>query len=133
MQTHTRVLHDGAKNLLVLVRGSLFETGVIESLDKVSVMSLDLREISPAFRRLRLEAVTWFIQEKCGLGVWLSERDRDPGQLLLVLESRGWSKFQDFVLPDGWDGRVWLEPFGAPSFPSQPGLFWLSLDFDKVG
>lgn len=124
MRTHARVLHDGAKNLLVLVRGAAFEA---ESL----AAPLDLRELSSAPRRVRLEGVTWFIQEKVGLSLWLSEDDRSPEQLLLVLESRGWSKFQDFVLPEGWDGRLYIEPFGQAV--NGKGLFWLSLDFDKVG
>lgn len=124
MRTHARVLHDGAKNLLVLVRGMAHEG---ESL----AAPLDLRELSSAPRRVRLEGITWFIQEKVGLSLWLSRSERGPEQLLLVLESRGWSKFQDLVLPDGWDGRIWLESFGQAS--SGSGLFWLALDFDKVG
>jgi hypothetical protein len=124
-----QLLGDASKNCLVWVRGRVLAD---DPEDRPMVEFLNLEEISTSAsgrrpRSLQLASALWTIQEKMGFYVWMS-MSRRTEDLLLVMESRNFIRFDRALLLDKWPGKLYLEPFNV----TEPKWFWFQLDFDKV-
>jgi hypothetical protein len=126
MDLHVKLLGDASKNVGVWARGRTnSETGQLTEL-------LDAKKLAPDpngkhLRTLSLVNALWTLQEKLGLYVWTSQ-ERKPENLLLIMESRNFIRFDRDMSLDDWQGKLYLESFGIVDTK----WFWFQLEFDKV-
>jgi hypothetical protein len=127
MDLNVQFLGDASKNCIVWVRGAVFAE---DSMKLFPIM--DLKDVaSPPsgkqVRTLQLASVLWTIQEKMGLYLWLAE-EYLPGNMLLVMESRNFIRYDKPLILDNWAGKLYIQPFKV----DEPKRFSFHLDFDKV-
>jgi hypothetical protein len=124
---HIERLGDASKNVAVWARGHVGpddQGQVVELLD-LEGFAPDQRNRRP--RTIQLVSALWTLQEKLGLYVWTAE-ERKPENLLLLMESRNFVRFDREITLENWKGKLYFEPFNVP----EAKWFWFQLEFDKV-
>jgi hypothetical protein len=112
---------DGQKNVTVHVTGILTKDIVLADI-------LAFSNLSGRPAKLRLESVTFAIQEKAGLYLWWRGRDSNK-TLILPLESRGWFDFEKIgcIQSPAETIGMSISSFGV----NAPKAFLLILDMGK--
>ena len=103
---------EGAKNLTVLIKGTLTEELALTPVLKVDQL-------------VKLESALWLVQEKAGLLLWW-----EKGNLIMPMESRNFIRLDiGWNSPRGdWDRTILMSSFGVGQGPK---AFTVVLDFDK--
>lgn len=127
LQIDVKYLGDASKNCIVWVRGCVHPD------EKEPFQFLDLEDLATAAtgrrpKTLQLASALWTLQEKMGFRIWTSQETR-PSQLLLIMESRNFIRFDRAITLDPWSGKLYAEPF---KHLDEPKWFSFQLDFDKV-
>jgi hypothetical protein len=127
MQIHTQTLGDQSKNVALWVRGEAipedeYKVAELFSLDRFAPDARGKRA-----RTIMLINVLWTLQEKLGLRIWTSPACR-PEDLLLLMESRNFIRYDREMPLEKWGGILYIEAFNVPA----PKWFSFQLEFDKV-
>lgn len=117
-----RIGSDGHKGCLATISGFITSESKFEP-----ILYFDKLLNKPP--RLRLDAVTFAIQEKMGFNLWWTAKDKSDWQLIMPLESRGYFDFEKagFIYSPPEAIGVCIEPFNLARTMS----FLLILDFTK--
>ncbi len=119
-----RTVSDGEKSCLVTLSGSISPNFKPRSV-------LNFNDLKHAPRRMRLDSVTWAIQEKMGFNLWwITGIEVKNWKLILPLESRGYFDFEKTGSLHSVDEAVGI---GLSSFKNTELMmgFLLTLDLTK--
>lgn len=117
-------INDGGKNVTINVSGILAQN----TSHQTPFMVLEFSDLKDHPKRIRLESITFAIEEKAGFYLWWMGKDSQKS-LILPLESRGWF---DFEKSGCLHSPEWALGLGLSSFKiDEPKAFLLMLDMGK--
>jgi hypothetical protein len=125
-----RTIKEGEKNFSVSVTGF-----TRDDFKRVPIIDIEkFKAPTSGWKGVRLDSITWAIQEKMGMYLRWEDDDKETS-LILPLESRNSMRFDEGIpsprINEGWTKRIWLSGFNTNIAPAGAKSFFLLLDFDK--
>lgn len=126
-----QLIKDGAKNFSVMVKG-----WAQKDFNPIPIIDIEkLAKPTAGWKGVRLDSLTWAIQEKMGFHLWWEDGFKES-DLILPLESRNSMRFDEGIpsprVGDGWKRKIWLSSFKClTNDPELAKHFFILLDFDK--
>ena len=127
MDLNVQFLGDASKNCIVWVRGAVLPEDQMKLFPFMTIDNLATAANGHRPKTLLLASALWTLQEKMGFYLWMHD-SYEPANMLLVMESRNFIRFDRAIALDKWKGTLYLQPFKI----DEPKRFMFQLDFDKA-
>lgn len=127
MDLNVQLLGDASKNCIAWVRGVVYPSDDMKLTEFLKLDNVAAAATGRRPRTLQLASALWTLQEKMGFYLWMEDH-YSPENMLLVMESRNFIRFDRAIQLDNWKGTLYLQPFKV----DEPKRFMFQLDFDKA-